>query len=210
MSFELVAYRACGYETPLWAFPNLSDGRYNRAGNFPTQYLAMHPMTPWAELLRNLDHRTADKGRAMRVEIGGLRISLADGPTEISFDTAGSHGIDAEDLVSDDYARCQSLAEQLHTDGIHSFMAPSAALPGTSNLVVMEPAVVTDYHFEPIDPMDWPTALLAQNGRCPENLWEHVHYKAAPVEHAGLAAWRAGDEFTFVQPGVTTATLAVV
>jgi RES domain-containing protein len=210
LSFELVAYRACGYETPLWAFPNLGDGRYNRAGNLPTQYLSLHPMTPWAELLRILDHRSADRARATRVEIWGLRISLAHDPTEVSFDTAGSYGVDAADLVADDYEQCQSLAEQLHADGVRSLIAPSAALPGTSNVVVMEPAVMTDYHLEPIDPEDWPTALLAQNGRCPENLWEHVHYRAAPVEHAALAAWRAGDEFTFVQPAVTTATLAVV
>lgn len=210
MSYELVAYRACGHETPLWAFPNLSDGRYNRAGRLPTQYLSLHPMTPWAELLRNLDHRTANQARTMRVEIWGVRISLIDDPAEISFDTAGSHGVDAEDLVSDDYEQCQALAEQLHANGAHSFIAPSAALPGTSNLVVLEPAVVTDYHSEPIDPEDWPTALLAQNGRCPENLWDHVHYKASPAEHEALTAWRTGDEFTFMQPGVTAATLSTV
>jgi RES domain-containing protein len=210
LSFELVAYRACGYETPLWAFPNISDGRYNRAGTRPTQYLSLHPMTPWAELLRNLDHRTAGRAPALRAEIWAVRIILAEDPAEISFDTAGSYGVDAEDLISDDYEQCQSLAELLHANGVHSFIAPSAALPGTSNLVVLEPVVVTDYHFEPIDPEDWPTALLAQDGRCPENLWDHIHYKASPAEHEALVAWRAGDEFTFMQPSVTAATLSAV
>lgn len=208
MSFELVAYRACGHETPLWAFPNTSDGRYNLAGRVPTQYLSLHPMTPWAELLRNLDHRTAEKARGVRVEIWGVRISLADDPAEISFGTAGTYGVSADDLVSDDYEQCQSLAERLHAGGVHSFIAPSAALAGTSNLVVLEPAVVTGYHFEPIDPEDWPTALLAQNGRCPENLWDHVHYKALPSEHEALVAWRTGDGFTFMQPSVTATTLS--
>jgi RES domain-containing protein len=210
VSFALVAYRACGHETPLWAFPNTSDGRYNRTGTVPTQYLSLHPMTPWAELLRNLDHRAGDKARAMRIEVWGVRISLADDPVEIGFETAPPHGVTAADLVSDEFEQCQSLAERLHAAGLRSFIAPSAALPGTSNLVVLEPAVVTDYHREPIDPEDWPTALLAQNGRCPENLLDHVHYKASRAEHAALLAWRAGDEFTFKQPNVTAATLSAV
>lgn len=208
MSYEAVVYRACGHETPLWAFPNTSAGRYNAAGSLPTQYLSEHPMTPWAELLRNLDYRTADEARAMRVEVWALRVLLAESPDQIDFDTAGDFGLDAEDLVSDDHRPCRTAAAALHADGVHSFIAPSAALPGTANLVVLEPAVVIDYHAAPIDAEDWPTALLAQNGRCPEDIWDHVHYRAAAAEHAALAAWRAGDEFTFTQPEVTGATLA--
>lgn len=208
MSYEAVVFRACGHETPLWAFPNTSSGRYNTPGSLPAQYLSEHPMTPWAELLRNLDLRTADQARAMRVEIWGLRVLLADSPEEIDFDTAGSFGLAAEELASDDHGPCQSAAAELHANGVHSFTAPSAALPGTTNLVVLEPAVVIDYHADPVDPEDWPTALLAQNGRCPENIWEHVHYRSARTEHVALAAWRAGEEFEFVQPDVTRATLA--
>ena len=206
----MVAYRACGFETPLWAFPNTIDGRYNRAGRLPTQYLSLHPMTPWAELLRNLDHRTADSARAMRVETWAMRLALTQDPVEIGFDNAEAHGAMPEALVSDDYDECQALAERLHAEGVSAFVAPSAALPGTFNLVVLEPAVVTDYHVEPIDPEDWPTSLLAQNGRCPENLWEHVHFKASPAEHPGLAAWRGGDVAEFTQPAVTAATLSAV
>jgi RES domain-containing protein len=208
LSYQAVVFRACGNETPLWAFPNTSDGRYNAAGSLPTQYLSEHPMTPWAELLRNLDLRTADKARAMRLEIWGLRVLLADSPEQIGFDTAGAFGLAADDLVSDDHGPCQAAAAELHANGIHSFTAPSAALPGTANLVVLEPAVVIDYHAEPLEPEDWPTALLAQNGRCPENIWNDVHFRSAPAEHAALAAWRAGGEFTFTQPEVTGATLA--
>jgi RES domain-containing protein len=209
LSYEAVAYRACGHETPLWAFPNTSDGRYNRAGTTPTQYLSRHPMTPWAELMRNMDARAAGAARALRLEIWGIRILLAEAPEEISFDTAGSFGLASDDLVSDDYGPCQSLAAALHAAEVHSFSAPSAALPGTTNLIVLDPAVVIDFHAEPLDPEDWPTALLAQNGRCPEDLWNHVHYKSSPAEHPALAAWRGGDEYVFSQPEVTRATLAV-
>jgi RES domain-containing protein len=210
LSYEAVVYRACGHETPLWAFPNTSDGRYNRVGTTPTQYLSLHPMTPWAELMRNLDSRTADTARELRLEIWGIRILLADDPEEITFDTVGSYGLAPEDLVSDDYGPCQSLAAALYARGVHSFTAPSAALPGTTNLIVLDPAVVIDYHSDPLDPEDWPTALLAQNGRCPEDLWNHVHHKGSPADHPALAAWRAGDDYTFTQPEVTRATLSAV
>jgi RES domain-containing protein len=208
LSFTAVAYRACGHETPLWAFPNGGEGRYNRAGTIATQYLSLHPMTPWAELMRIMDARAAGAARALRLEIWGIRIVLADAPEEISFDTAGSFGVAAADLVSDDHGPCRSLAAALHAGEVHSFSAPSAALPGTTNLIVLDPAVVIDYHAEPLDPEDWPTALLAQNGRCPEALWHHVHYTSAPAEHPALTAWRAGHEYVFTQPEVTRATLA--
>lgn len=208
MSFETVVYRAAGFETPLWSFPNLSDGRYNRAGGVPTQYLSMHPMTPWAELLRNFGYSTATEAREMRLEIWAIRLELADDPHIVSFDTASDFGLSPDELVADDYGPCQSAAAAMHTGGIRSFLAPSAALAGTVNLVVIAPAVVIDYHSEPLDEVDWPTGMLAQDGRCPERLWNHVHFRRVTTEHPGLAAWRAGTEYVFEQPEVTAASLA--
>jgi RES domain-containing protein len=208
VSFESIVYKTAGYETPLWAVPNLSDGRYNRAGSVPTQYLSLHPMTPWAELLRNLDRRTAAVARATRVEIWAIRIALPDDPVDITFDTAPNFGLAPEDLVADDQGPCRAAAAAMFTAGTRSFFAPSAALPGTTNLIVLEPAVVTDYHVDPVDPEDWPTALLARDGRCPEDLWNHVQYKHLRTEHPGLVAWRGGTDYEFEQPEVTAASLA--
>jgi hypothetical protein len=208
VSFESVVYRIAGYETPLWAAPNLSDGRYNHAGAVATQYVSLHPLTPWAELLRNLNHRTAGEARAMRVEIWAIRVTLGEDPVELTFDTAPDFGLAPEDLVADDQGPCRAAATAMFNDGIRSFLAPSAALPGTTNLIVLEPAVVTDYHFEPVDPEDWPTAMVAQKGRCPEGLWDHVQYKHVLTEHPGLVAWQAGDTHEFEQPEVTAASLA--
>ena len=208
MSFESVVYRTAGYETPLWAGLNVSAGRYNNAGSVPTQYLSLHPLTPWAELLRNLDHRTAAEARAMRVEIWAIRIALADDPVDVTFDTAPGFGLSPDDLVADDQGPCRAAAIAMLNAGTRSFFAPSAALPGTRNLIVLEPAVVTDYHVDPVDPEDWPTAMLAQNGRCPEGLWDHVHYKHLMTDHPGLVAWRGGTEYEFEQPEVTAGSLA--
>jgi RES domain-containing protein len=208
VSFESIVYRTAGYETPLWAVPNVSDGRYNTAGSVPTQYLSLHPMTPWAELLRNLDHRTAAEARSLRVEIWAIRITLREDPTEVTFDSAPDVGLAPEDLVADDQGPCRAAAAAMFSADIPSFFAPSAALPGTTNLIVLQPAVVTDYHVDPVDPEDWPTAMLAQNGRCPEDLWNHVHYKHLLIEHPGLVAWRGGTDYEFEQPEVTAASLA--
>lgn len=208
MSFQSVVYRTAGYDTPLWAVPNLSDGRYNHAGAVPTQYLSLHPMTPWAELLRNLNYRTAAEARVMRVAIWAIRIALRDDPIEMTFETASDFGLAPEDLVADDHGPCRAAAAAMFDAGIRSFFAPSAALPGTTNVIVLEPGVVTDYHLDPLDRGDWPTAMLAQNGRCPEGLWDHVHYKHIVIEHPGLVAWRAGDDYEFEQPEVTAASLA--
>ena len=62
---EVVTFRLANYETPLWSVENFSAGRYNDADSGYTQYLSLHPLTPWAELLRN--------------EIGSGRIPLPTG-----------------------------------------------------------------------------------------------------------------------------------
>lgn len=208
MSTTVTVFRAADYETPLWAFPNLTDGRYNRAGAAPaTQYLALHPMTPWAELIRNLDLRTSDEARALRLPIWTVRVELRDEPFDLTFDSVDDFAREPEDLVADDHTACRTIAAALHSVGVVSVAAPSAALPGTRNLIVLQPALVIDFHAEPFDPEDWPTALVARDGRCPEGLWEHVHYKASATAHPGLEAWRSGDEFVFEQPIVDNVTL---
>jgi hypothetical protein len=210
VSFETVAFRATGYFRPLWAFPNLDDGRYNIAGRYPAQYLALHPMGPWAEMLRNLNRRTDDQARTMRLPIWTFRLTLGDEPVEISFDTAGSYGLNPEDLVADDQSATRALGAALSSSGVASFTAPSAALPGTTNLIVLQPAAIIDYHATPIDPEDWPSALVSQDGRCPEGLWDEVHYRGAGTTHAALDAWLSGSVFEFIQPDVTAASLAAV
>ena len=202
-----MAFRATGYFKALWAFPNMEDGRYNIAGRHPAQYLSLHPMGPWAEMLRNLNRRTADQARTLRLPIWTFRLVLDEDPVDVSFDTAGDYGLDPEDLVADDQSATRALGAALYDRGVASFIAPSAALAGTHNLIVLRPAAIIDYHAAPIDPEDWPAALAAQHGRCPEGLWDSAHYRGAGTTHAALDGWRSGDEFEFVQPEVTAASL---
>lgn len=205
---ELVTFRLANYETPLWAVENFAAGRFNNADGGYTQYLSLHPLTPWAELLRNEDRRGRDRVLLMRYPLWVIRVQLHDDPFELDFDSASRFGLDPEDLVADDHSPCRALAEAFRADGPRAFFAPSAALPGTKNLIVLEPRVMASWSAEPIDELDWPGALAAQDGRCPEGLWDLVHYRDAGTPHAAFDAWTRGDGYVFEEPTVTSASLA--
>jgi len=205
---ELIGFRLANYETPLWSVRNFSAGRYNEANTGSTQYLSLHPLTPWAELLRNEDRRTREQAVLMRYPLWALRLELEETPPELTFDTAGELGLDATDLVGDDHRPCRALAQAFRDSGRHAFIAPSAALPGTKNLIVLEPRVLVAWNQVPIDELDWPGSLASQDGRCPEGLWDLVHYRATLTKHAALEAWENGDDFLFEEPPVSTASLA--
>ncbi len=63
------AFRLAAYETPLWAIDNFSAGRYNDTGDGATQYLSLHPMTPWAELLRNERRQSVSAALQLRLPL---------------------------------------------------------------------------------------------------------------------------------------------
>jgi RES domain-containing protein len=206
----VVTFRLAAYETPLWATPNLSAGRYNDARDGCTQYLSLHPMTPWAELLRNQDRRTRDRALLLRVPLWAVKVELSEGPLEISFETAASLELEPDDLVADDHTQCRDLARRFRADpdAPRALAVPSAALPGTTNLVLLDPFVAASYQLAPIAPEDLPVALAAQDGRCPEGLWDLVHYRDTPTPHAALAAWQDGDELQFEEPPIADALAA--
>jgi RES domain len=205
---EVVAFRLANYETPLWSVENFSAGRYNAAGSGFTQYLSLHPLTPWAELLRNEDRRTRDRAVLMRYPLWALRIEIEDEPFALTFANAANFGLNPGDLVDDDYGPCRALAEAFRSGGPRVFTAPSAALPGTTNLVVLEPRVLVSWSQVSFDDIDWPGSMTSQDGRCPEDLWELVHYRAAGTTHPGLDAWERGDTFEFEEPEISAAMLA--
>ena len=206
----LTTFRLAAYETPLWAIDNFSDGRYNEAGDGATQYLSLHPMTPWAELLRNQGRRGAAAARQMRMPLWAVIAELDDPAAEITFDNAGDHGISPDELVADDQSACRALARRLRRDPAepHAVVVPSAALPGTRNLVLLDPYVGISYQVEPVAREDLPMAMAAQDGRCPDGLWDLVHHRCSPRMHAALHAWHAGDAYAFEEPRVTLAAVS--
>jgi RES domain-containing protein len=166
-------------------------------------------MTPWAEILRSEDRRTRDRALLLRYPLWVVRVQLDDEPAELTFDDAGGFGLAPDELVADDQSPCQAFAEGQRSaaNGMRVFVAPSAALPGTRNLVVLDAAVVTSFEAEPLGPEDLPTAMAAQEGRCPDDLWTLVHYRGAGTPHPALEAWQGGDEFIFGEPPVNASAL---
>ena len=73
---------------------------------------------------------------------------------------------------------------------------------------MLEPRVLTAWDRSPLDDLDWPGSLAAQDGRCPEGLWALVHYRGADTRHRALEAWERGEELLFEEPDVYTASLA--
>jgi RES domain-containing protein len=206
---ELVAYRIAAWDTPLWVLPNRRAARYNDAGSGSTQYLSLHPLTPWAEMLRAEELRAEDEIAELRPPLWAIRVALAGDPLELTFDNAGDYGLQPADLVARDPGPCRGFARLLREDPAapRSLIVPSAALPGTRNLVILEPRVAIPYAWEPVDAGDLPASLTAEGGVCPRGLADLVHYRGSRRRHAALAAWRRGEELRFEEP--STAHLGV-
>lgn len=189
-SGELVGYRLAAYDTPLWRIPNRAVGRYNDRRSPPTQYLCTHPAGPWAELLRRHGLRDPTLLAEFRHRLWVVRIPLPH--RAITFDDAPALGLDAADLVADDWRACQDLALRLQADDDEpdAFVVPSAALPGTTNIVAFGPRLAIPFDAEPIDPEDLPTALAAEDARPVESLLGLVRYRG--MRHRGHQAWADG------------------
>lgn len=199
MSWSALGWRLASWDTPFWNSPNRRAGRYNRAGSPPTQYVALHPWAPWAELLRWEDRRTAGDAGELRGRLWAVRVTLEAEPTPLGFAEAAAHGADPADLVAEDYAVCQDLADEARATGEPALLVPSAALPGTSTIVVFGARVLVPWHLAPVDPdIDVPAAVCADRACPPSALLAHVRWRGTP--HAALDQWQAGTTMTFEEP----------
>ena len=193
----MICYRFAAYATPLRVVPASQPGRYNPADeDDPTQYTSLHPLGPFAELMRRADLRTAAQVRGVRMRTWALEAPVEDLP-EITFDSAEQFDITAEDLVSDDHRACQRLAGVLRGQ-IQGMIVPSAALPGTRNVVLFGPRVAAPYLIRPVSSLDIPASITAEHGRPLTSLLSLVHFVGQL--HPALAAWEHGTDFRFVEP----------
>jgi len=194
----VAAYRLASWRRPLRTEPSRIAGRFHRMTEAsPTQYLCLHPLGPWAEFLRASELRTAEQLALVRHRTWALRIDLS-GLLRIGFEEAGAHGLRPGDVVSDDLRACHRLADRLRADGAEGAIVPSAALPGTDNVVLFGERAAAPYLVEPLSGIDVPASLTADGGRPPLGVLDRVRRRGAP--HAALEAWRAGDPYRFAEP----------
>jgi hypothetical protein len=190
---QRVLFRLSGWDTPLWANPNRAAYRYNRAGQAPTQYLAAHPLGPFAQYLRAQDRRGPERLAELRARLWALRLPEGLDELRIGFDEARDHGILEGDLVSDEYGACQDLADQLRADSAapRILVVPSAALPGTENVVILGPRVAVPWDVEPVDDSEISCSILAEQAQPPAGLLALVRFRGDL--HAGFEAWTTGE-----------------
>lgn len=193
----MIAYRFAAYATPVRTIPASQPGRFNRGDEAqPTQYVCLHPLGPLAELMRNADLRSPAHVRAVQMRTWALEVPIDD-LTEITFDSAEFFGITAEQLVGDDRGACQELARRLRMQ-IPGAIVPSAALPGTRNVIIFGPRVAAPYLVEPVSRLDIPASITADGGRPLLSLLSMVRFVGHP--HAALDAWSEGERFEFTEP----------
>ena len=193
----MICYRFAAYGTPLRTVPAWQPARFSWGDeDEPTQYLSLHPLGPLAELMRGADLRSAEQVREVQTRTWALRVPL-DGLPEITFDTAEEFGITAEQLVGDDHRPCRELAERLRGQ-IEGTVVPSAALPGTRNVVLFGARVAAPYLTEPISVLDIPASITAEDGRPPTSLLSLVRFVGHA--HTAVCVWREGRAFHFDEP----------
>ena len=199
MRADLVpAFRLASWRRPLRTEPSRVAGRFHRmTEESPTQYLCLHPLGPWAEFLRASGLQTREQLALVRHRTWALRVDL-DGLPRIGFAEASEHGLRPGDLVSDDLRACHRLADRLRAAGAGGAIVPSAALPGTENVVLFGERAAAPYVVEPVSAIDVPASLTADGGRPPLGVLERVRRRGAP--HAALEAWRADEPFRFAEP----------
>ena len=132
-----IVYRSAEWDTPWWVGPNRGAGRFNRAGSDPTQYLSEHPLAVFAERLRSLGRAVVADLQTIRWRCWAMEVRIGD-LTVIDFDAAPAYGIRPEELVGDDWVPCQELADRRRAAGDRGLIIPSAALPGTRNVVLFD------------------------------------------------------------------------
>lgn len=187
----VVAYRHAAYDSPWWVMPSTREGRFNGADEEePTQYLALHPLGPTAELLRKqLRGPDPDHADRMRTNLWAVLVD-ATGSVDVTFDNCASgYGITPQELVGDDYGPTRALAARLRGAGLPGFTAPSAALPGTDDLILFGPRVAHPYLEVPVTPEECPTGHLSDGARPAREVLPLVRWRGAP--HSALDVWTA-------------------
>lgn len=195
MREDFIGYRHAAYDTPWWAFPSSRSGRFNRAPFDTVQYLCLHPLGPSAEMLRHNVGPAGDPDTTI-LNLCVLRVSVEDA-VRITFDNCSSYGIAPDELVGDDYRPTQGLAARLLGAGHDGFVVPSAALPGTENLVLLGTRLTHPYFDDPISPDEVPTGHLTDGARAPAEVGAFVRWLGDT--HGALEEWRATGTVTRLQ-----------
>jgi hypothetical protein len=155
------------------------------------QYLCLHPLGPAAEMLR---HNVGPDGDSDDVLLNLWAVAVEDdGIVRITFDSCADHHITPEELVGDDHEPTQRLADSSRAAGHGGLIVPSAALPGTENLVLFGAKVLHPYLAEPLSVDEIPTGHLTDGARPPAEVISLVRWFGQP--HRALEHWKTNGTY---------------
>jgi RES domain len=184
---RFIVFRHAAYDSPWWAIPSSREGRFHRAGQDTVQYLSLHPLGPAAEMLR---HNVGPEGDPDDVILNlWTAVVDVDEVTRIDFDDCEKYGRTVDDLVGDDYAVTQALADVVRASGATAMVVPSAALPGTHNLILFGVRLLHPYIWKPLAAEEIPTGHISDGARPAAEIADHVRWRGTP--HTAADQWKA-------------------
>lgn len=190
-----MGFRHAAYDSPWWAFPSSRPGRYHRAGKDTVQYLCLHPLGPAAEMLR---HNVGPDGNADEVRLNLWAATLdLDDVLHVDFGDASKYGCAPEQLVGDNYGPTQLLADHVRASGAKAMVVPSAALPGTHNLIIFGIRVLQPYLWKPLTVEEVPTGHLSDSARAAAEVAPSVRWFG--TQHSALEQWKASGAYALFQ-----------
>jgi len=197
---RLTVFRHASYDSPWWAFPSSQVGRFHRARSDTVQYLSLHPLGPAAEMLR---HHLGPQGNPDDIVLNlWTAVVDVDDPTRVDFGDCDRYGLTPDELVGDDYTPTQALADVVRDSGSTAMIVPSAALPGTHNLILFGVRVLNPFLSEPLTPEEICTGHLIDAARAPAEVAPHIRWFGTP--HNAAEQWKTtGDYELFDDPTAT-------
>jgi hypothetical protein len=197
---RLTVFRHASYDTPWWSSPSPHAGRFHRARESTVQYLSLHPLGPAAEILRN---NLGPEGNPDEVALNLWTAMVdIDGVVPVAFDDCESYGLTPDELVGDDFTPTQKLADDVNASGAAGMIVPSAALPGTRNLILFGARLLHPFLWKPLMPEEIPTGHLSDRARPPAELKPHVRWIGAV--HPAAEQWKATrEDYLFDDPTAT-------
>lgn len=197
---KLTVFRHASYDSPWWAFPSPRAGRFHRGGSDTVQYLSLHPLGPAAEMRR---HNLGPTGNPDHVVLNlWTAVVDVDDPTRVDFDDCATYALTADELIGDDYAPTQVLADTVRNSGAGAMIVPSAALPGTHNLILFGVRVLNPFLGDPLAPEEVPSGHLSDAARPPAEVAPHVRWFGAP--HAAAEQWKASGSYDLFDDPIAT------
>jgi RES domain len=188
ISIRRIAHRYSSYDTPFWVRENSQAGRWHRRSDGPTQYLSLSTDGAWAELIRNEELRAEDEVAMISVSMWAVLIDQGMIADYSTFEQAERSGFDPSALVDEDYERCQLEGARLRALNFAGVTAPSAALPGATNLTLFGARMASTWDRAPLLASSIPATIITK-GAPPPGLLERVRHVG--TAHGGLAEHKA-------------------